>query len=76
MDVLISGVPDSIRAQLTGAVSATLAGHAYYDGLSVVLTKLRSGEWTVFLADGANIELVDPELAARIVRTIRDTEQA
>jgi hypothetical protein len=75
MDVLISGVPDSLRAPLTAAVSETLAGHAHHDGLSVVLTKLRSGEWTVFVADRANIELVDPELTARIVRTIRDTEQ-
>ena len=51
MDLLISGVPDSWRAQLGAAVSIALSGHHEYDDLAVVATRLLNGEWVIFIAD-------------------------
>lgn len=74
MDLLINGVPDRVREQLRAAVSATLAGSAADDGLSIVLTRLLSGEWMVFIADGTSLEVVDAALTRRIVGAAKEAE--
>jgi hypothetical protein len=70
------GVTDTMRGRLHAAVSLTLASHTDYDNLAVVLTRLVNGEWTVFITDGMNLELVDGELTARIVHALKETEHA
>jgi hypothetical protein len=75
--VLIAGaaVTDRMYASLQAAVSPMLAGRSDYGVLSVVLTRLVSGEWTVFITDGANLELADAELTARLVQALKETER-
>jgi hypothetical protein len=75
-NVLISGVRDGLRARLIVAVSAALAGRPDSGELSVVLLRLVSGEWTLFITDGAKLELVDPELTERVLRAVKDAERS
>jgi hypothetical protein len=70
-----SGVPAHLRESLRGAVRAALAAHPGAEALSIVLTRLHSGEWTVFITDGTHLELMDRALTARIVGALKDTEK-
>jgi hypothetical protein len=69
------GVTERLRDSLQAVVSSTLAVRADHDSLTVVLTRLLNGEWTVFITDGTNLELVDAELTARLGRVLKDTER-
>ena len=69
------GMPEHRRDSLRDAVRAALASHPGGDALSIVLTRLHSGEWTVFITDGTHLELMDGALSARIVEAVKSTEK-
>jgi hypothetical protein len=70
-----SGIPEKLRDSLRGAVLAAIASQPGAQALSIVLTRLHSGEWTVFITDGMHLELMDRTLTARIVQALKDTER-
>ena len=70
-----AGITDDMLGALHAAVSLTLATHGDFETLSLVLTRSVGGEWTVFVTDGMNLEVVDGELTARIVRALKGTER-
>ena len=69
------GVTERMKNAVRAVVSRQLAGHADRAGLSVVLTRLMSGGWTVFITDGVHLELVDGPLAIRILDGLKEAEQ-
>ena len=70
-----AGVTDPMRGPLHAAVSLALATRPDADSLSIVLTRLAIGQWTIFITDGTNIEVVDADLTARVVRALEETER-
>jgi hypothetical protein len=69
------GVTERMKNAVRAVVSLQLAGRADRAGLSVVLTRLQSGAWTVFITDGVQLELVDGPLAARILDALKEADQ-
>jgi hypothetical protein len=69
------GVTERMRNAVRVVVSAQMAGRADYAQLSVVLTRLNSGAWTVFITDGVHLELVDGPLTTRILDGLKEAEQ-
>ena len=69
------GVGNPVRSTLSAAVSSALGGRADHEDLTVVLTRLHNGAWTVFIIDGANLEVVDAALTARVMSALADVER-
>jgi hypothetical protein len=69
------GVTERIKDAVRSVVSLQLAGRADGPALSVVLTRLRSGGWTVVITDGVHVELADGPLATRIRDGLKEAEQ-
>lgn len=68
------GLTEHMRDVVRAVVLAQVAGRAEYAELAIVLTRLHSGVWTVFITDGVHLELVDGPLTARILEGLKEAE--
>jgi hypothetical protein len=72
MNVLVTGVSNSVRDEATRVIREALAARAPEDSLHIHATRLANGEWLVFVTDLQEIEVIDGGLAEKLQAALKD----
>jgi hypothetical protein len=70
--VSVSGLPESQAEAARAAIRRTLQPWANGDDLCIVAHRLHSGDWSLMVFDGVNMETLKDGLAERVLRALRD----
>ena len=72
MNVIVTGVSNSVREHAIQVIRETLAARTLEDTLHIHATRLNNGEWLVFVTDVLEVEVIEGGLAERLQAALKD----